>query len=88
MTPKVLQCLVYFLHFNAIKNKRPHSKTLEVPSLAGTGGLIPFYFKELKCYLIFGFKIITPTEHPTIDVLHILEAFMLESETGFVRTET
>ena len=29
MAPKVLQRLVHFLHFNTIKYKRPHSKTLE-----------------------------------------------------------
>jgi hypothetical protein len=47
IAPKVLQRLVHFLHFNTVKYKCPHSKTLEA-SL--TGGLIPFNFKELKCY--------------------------------------
>jgi hypothetical protein len=54
LAPKVLQRLVHFLHFNTIKYKRPHSKTLET-SL--TGGSIPFHFKELKCYKNITFPI-------------------------------
>jgi hypothetical protein len=46
IAPKILQRLVHSLHFNTIKYKRPHSKTLEA-SL--TGGPIPFYlFQKAK----------------------------------------
>jgi len=35
-----------------------------------------------------GFDIIAPTEHASIDVLHIFETFMLKIETGLVGTKT
>jgi hypothetical protein len=47
MVLKVLQDLLNFLYFKAIKYKIPHPKALEAFL---TGGLIRFNFKELKCY--------------------------------------
>jgi len=38
------------LRFKAVKYERPHSKTLEIPALAGTQGQMSLHFKALKCY--------------------------------------
>ena len=55
MAPNVLQGSAYFNHFNAIKYKRPHSKTLEA-SLTG-GNSNPFQeSKVLQYFLLTGFE--------------------------------
>jgi hypothetical protein len=52
MVSMVLQCLIYFLRFHVIEYERPHSKTLEAPSLAGTKGKNKLYFKTPKYYFL------------------------------------
>ena len=44
------QRFVHFLRLKAVKYERPHSKTLEVPALAGTKGQTALHFKALKYY--------------------------------------
>jgi hypothetical protein len=52
-----MAAFLHFLRFKAGKYERPHSKTLEVPALAGTKGQIALHFKALKCYESFNHEV-------------------------------